>query len=231
MKTNTFGSLIIDNRFIGKTQLNADDMGGAGCSTWTQYRQLCDNIVIASYDRLHGKGIDANALGMSVAGLFTLFEVDAKATPEYQHRLMVAVINRKPQRSQALKDASKATKEAKATWEKALQAELSEEKISEAETAYNELKEAEKALYAEPHNYWFELVPMLDKTKKHATATARKAIEDVIADIIAERELMTSEELQAEAKRLADERKGRALRKKQEEKAAKAEEQAESESK
>ena len=220
MKTNNFGSLIIDNRFIGKTQLNADDLGGAGCSTWAQYRQLCDNIVTASYDRLHGKGVDSNALGMSVAGLFTLFEVEAKATPEYQHRLMVAVINRKPQRSQALKDAAKATKEAKAEWEKALEAELSEVEISEAEKKYTECKDAEQALYSEPKNYWFELVPMLDKTKKHATAQARKAIEDVIADIIAERELMTVEELQAEAKRLADERKGRELRKKQEAKQA-----------
>lgn len=226
MKTNNFGSLIIDNRFIGKTQLNADDLGGAGCSTWAQYRQLCDNIVTASYDRLHGKGVDSNALGMSVAGLFTLFEVEAKATPEYQHRLMVAVINRKPQRSQALKDASKATKEAKAEWEKALEAELSEVEISEAEEKYTECKDAEQALYAEPKNYWFELVPMLDKTKKHATAQARKAIEDVIADIITERELMTVEELQAEAKRLADERKGRDLRKKQEAKQAKTEAEA-----
>ena len=216
MKTNNFGSLIIDNRFIGKTQLNADDLGGTGCSTWAQYRQLCDNIVTASYDRLHGKGVDSNALGMSVAGLFTLFEVEAKATPEYQHRLMVAVINRKPQRSQALKDAAKATKAAKTEWEKTLEMGLSEVEISEAEEKYNECKDAEQALYAEPKNYWFDLVPMLDKTKKHATAQARKAIEDVIADIIAERDLMTVEELQAEAKRLADERKGRELRKKQE---------------
>lgn len=223
MKTNAFGTMIIDNRFIGKTQLNADDMGGAGCSAWAQYRQLCDNIVTASYDRLHGKGVDSNVLGMSVAALFTLFEVDAKATPEYQHRLMVSVISRKPMRSQALKDATKATKEAKAEWEKALEQEMSEVEIAQAEEKYNECKETEQALYAEPKNYWFELVPMLDKTKKHATATARKAIEDVIADIIAERDLMTAEELQAEAKRLADERKGRELRKKQEEKAAKAE--------
>lgn len=221
MNTNTFGSLIIDNRFIGKTQLNADDLGGAGCSTWAQYRQLCDNIVCASYDRLHGKGVDSNALGMSVAGLFTLFEVEAKPTVEYQHRLMVAVINRKPQRSQTLKDAMKAAKEAKAEWEKALAAELPEAEISEAETKYNDAKATVDTLYTEPKNYWFELVPMLDKTKKHATAQARKAIEDVIADIIAERDLMTVEELQAEAQRLADERKGRDARKKQEAKAAK----------
>lgn len=223
MKTNEFGSKIIDNRFIGKTQLNADDLGGATCSTWVQYRQLCDNIVIASYERLHGKGVDSNVLGMSVAGLFTLFGVEATATPEYQHRLMVSVINRKPIRSQALKDAQKDAKTAKTALDNAILTEQSDEQIATLRADHESKVAAVNALYEEPNNYWFELVPMLDKSKKHASANARKAIEDVLADIINERALMTMEELQAEAQRLADERKGRKMRKKAEAKAAKAE--------
>lgn len=233
MKTNAFGSKIIDNRFIGKTQLNADDLGGAGCSTWDQYRQLCDNIVIASYNRLHGKGADSNILGISVAGLFTLFGVETAATPEYQHRLMVSVISRKPIRSEALKNAQKDAKTAKTALDNAIIAEQSDEQIATLRADHEAKVAAVNALYAEPNNYWFELVPMLDKTKKHASASARKAIEDVLADIINERALMTMEELQAEAQRLADERKGRKLRKKQEAKEAKqaeAEAKAESES-
>ena len=81
MKTNTMGSKIVDNRFIGKVQLNADDMGGVGCSTWEQYNKLCDNIVISAWNRLHGKGVNSDALGVSVLGLFSLFGVDAKPTP------------------------------------------------------------------------------------------------------------------------------------------------------
>lgn len=226
MKTNAFGSKIIENRFIGKVQLNADDLGGASCTTWEQYRQLCDNIVIASYNRLHGKGVDGNILGVSVAGMFTLFGVDAKATPEYQHRLMVAVINRKPMRSDALKKAQKDAKSAKTAWDNAIIAEQADDEIATLKSDYESKKQIVDDLFAEPNNYWFELVPMLDKTKKHASANARKAIEDVLADIINERALMTVEELQAEAQRLADERKGKKMRKKAEAK-AKAENKAE----
>jgi hypothetical protein len=167
---------------------------------------------------------------VSVAALFTLFGVEATATPEYQHRLMVAVINRKPIRSEALKNAQKDAKSAKTALDNAIIAEQSDEQIATLRADHEAKVQAVNALYAEPNNYWFELVPMLDKSKKHASASARKAIEDVIADVINERALMTVEELQAEAQRLADERKGRKMRKKQEAKAAKAEAEAESES-
>lgn len=220
MNTNSFGSKIIDNRFIGKVQLTADDLGGAGCSTWEQYRQLCDNIVLASYDRLHGRGVNSDVLGISVNGLFVLFGVDAKAVPEYQHRLMCATIARKPKRSDALKAAVKAQRAANDELNEAIIREDDEEEIATLREAYDEAVATVEALYAEPHNYWFELEPMLDRTKKHASANARKAIEDVIADIISERALMTAEELQAEAKRQEDERKGRKLRKKAEAKAS-----------
>ena len=218
MNTNSFGSKIIDNRFIGKVQLNADDLGGAGCTTWEQYRQVCDNIVLASYARLHGKGIDSDTLGICVNGLFNLCGVDAKAVPEYQHRLMVAVIARKPKRSDALKNAIKAQKAANDALNEAIADDEDEETIEELQAAYDEKVAVVEALYAEPRNYWFELEPMLDRSKKHATASARKAIEDVIADIISERSLMTAEELQAEAKRQADERRGRKMRKEKESK-------------
>ena len=220
MNTNTMGSKIIDNRYIGKVQLNADDMGGVGCSTWEQYVKLCDNIVVESWKRLHGKGVDANALGLSVTGLFSLFGVDAKPTPEYQHRLMVAVINRKAQRSDKLKSATKAKSEAKKVYEQALADGKDDETLATLKADLDEKTKALEALYLETGNYWFELQPMLDNTRKHASANARKAIEDTVADIIAERDLMTIEELQAEAQRLADERKGRMLRKREEAKTA-----------
>ena len=222
MTTNTFGAKIIDYRFIGKSQLNADDLGGAECSTWEQYRKLCDNIVLSAWDRVHGRGVDTDALGVSVAGLFAFFGVEAKPTPEYQNRLMVATIGRKAWKSLALKDAEKAMRNAKEEWENALadpDADEADEEIVELKNAYDECKANVDQLYKEPHNYWFELVPMLDNTRCHASASARKAIEDVISDIIAERSMMTAEEMQAEAQRLADERKGRAMRKKAEAKA------------
>lgn len=215
--TNEYAIAIIDNRWMGKTQLTADDLGAG--KVWKQYRQLCDNIVIAAYDSLTGKGKDANTLGITITALFNFFEVDCKATPEYQNRLVASTIMRKPHRSDALKNANKAKRAAKAKWEDAILDEKSETEIADLKTAYDEATATVEALMAEPHNFWYDLEPMLDKTKKHATPAGRKAIEDCIADIINQRAMMTAEELQAEAQRLADERKGRAIRKKNEAKA------------
>lgn len=64
-------------------------------------------------------------------------------------------------------------------------------------------------LASEPMNVWYNKVPMLTSDRKHASPKCRKLIEDTIADIIAERELMTAEELQAEALTLKAERKAR----------------------
>ena len=61
----------------------------------------------------------------------------------------------------------------------------------------------------EPNNVWFKKTPMLTSDYKHATEKCRKLVEDTMADIIAERELMTAEELQAEALALKADRKAR----------------------
>jgi len=133
---------------------------------------------------------------------------------------MVSVINRKAQRSNALKDATKAKREANDAYELAL-AQGRTDDVPALKATLEAHTKALEALYQEPNNYWFELEPMLKKGTMHASANARKAIEDMIADIIAERDLMTEEELTREAQRLADERKGRAIRKREEAKAAK----------
>ena len=75
---NAYGMAIVDNRWMGKEQLTSDDLGG-NSTTWAQYRQLCDNVVVAAWDSLHKK-LDDNVLGLSVAGLFAFFGTDAKAT-------------------------------------------------------------------------------------------------------------------------------------------------------
>lgn len=217
---NIYATTIIENRYIGKVQLNADDLGGADCSTWAQYRKICDNVVFEAYNKVNGRGVDSDALGLSTTALFTFFGVSAKAITTYQMRLLACVIGRKAKRSDTLKDAISAKNKAKKVWEKAILDEKPETEIAELKTDYEEKSEIVNTLYKEPNNFWYELKPMLDKDNKHASASARKAIEDTIADIINERELMTIEELQAEAQALADLRKGRAIRKKNEKKAA-----------
>lgn len=219
MNTNTMKNTIIDNRYIGKVQLTADDMGGVGCDNWNQYRQLCDNLAIASYNHTVGRAVDNNVLGVCVSALFEFFGVDTIDSSKYHSRILASLVERKPCSSQALKDARKIKTGAKKAWEQAIIDEEPEDKLKEFEQAYNDACDKVDTLYLEPNNYWYDLKPMLDKTKKHATAKARKALEDTCADIINERMFMSVEELQAEAIRLADERKGRKMRKKAEEKA------------
>lgn len=219
MLKNTMKNTIVENRYIGKIQLTADDMGGAGCDNWNQYRQICDRLAKQAYDHAVGRAVDKNALGVYISAIFEFFGVDTIDSSKYHARILATMVERKPQSSQTLKDARKAKTVAKKEWEQAITNEETEEKIAELKAVFEEKSQVLEDLYLEPKNYWYDLVPMLDKTKRHATAKARKALEDTCADIISERQLMSIEELEAEAVRLADERKGRKLRKKEEEKA------------
>ena len=218
---NTIANTIVENRYIAKLQLTADDMGGAGCKNWNDYRLTCDKLAKEAYNRVVGRSVDANLIGVLTAGLFEFFGIEVADSSAYHARILAALVVRKPQTSQALKDARKAKKLAKEVWEKAIEDGKSEEELATFETAYNNCCETIDTLMLEPHNYWKDFVPMLDRSRKHATAEARKALEDVCADIINEREFMSADELEAEAQRLADERKGRKMRKKAEAKAAK----------
>lgn len=212
---NVYAETITENRAFADAQLSADDMSA---NTWKQYRQLCDNIAIAAWNTL-GKGSTTD-IGLSLSGLFTFFGTDAKAVPEYQKRLLLACVNYKKMQSDAMKKANKALRQAKAKYD-----EENERNDKDTDTLTLLKADVDNAqatvdtLKAEPYNVWYDITPMLDKSRKHATGKCRKLIEDTIADIIRERSLMTVEELQKEAQRLADERKGRKARKAQEAKA------------
>jgi hypothetical protein len=217
--TNEYATLITDNRFIAKAQLDADDMGA---STWKQYRQLCDNIAIASWNGLCGRtNPDDNTVGMSLTGLFAFFGSDAMATVDMQNRFLLACVKVKKVQSEEMKQARKNLRSAKNLLEEAQDAEpVNENMVELYQEKVKECEEIVATMELEPHNVWYDKTPMLDKTFKHATAQCRKLIEDTMADIITERELMTAEQKQAEAQRLADERKGRKIRKQNEAKAA-----------
>lgn len=220
---NVFADTIAENRFIASVQLTADDMGP---TAWKQYRQLCDNIAIASWNSLcKGKKTDVDVVATSLSGLFAFFGSDAKALPEVQRQFLVACVNIKKCQSEEMKKARKALREAKVALSEAEEAGKEQSVLDALQADVDAKAEAVTALEAEPHNVWYDKTPMLDKTCKHATAKCRKLIEDTMADIIATRAMMTAEDKQAEAKRLADERKGRELRKKQEAQQAKAQAQ------
>lgn len=225
---NEFANIITDNRYIATAQLTADDMSPA---TWAQYRKLCDNIAIAAWKSLH-KSADDNIVGVSLSGLFAFFGSDAKATAPMQKRITLACVTIRKKQSEALKKARADFRDAKALvvkyedddaaqeyanelggdWTIAKVRELVKGQAEKAENLVNDLK-------AESGHEWWDKTPMLDTSKKHATAKCRKLIEDTIADIMAERELMTIEELQEEALQLKAARKARQQMKKANEKA------------
>ena len=225
---NEYANLITDNRYIATAQLTADDMSPA---TWAQYRQLCDNIAIAAWKPLH-KSADDNIVGMSLAGLIAFFGAEFKATTPIQKRITLACVSIRKKQSDTMKKARTDLRDAKKLQEKysdeeaakeyaaTLGEEVTVEKVQETMKAQAEKAEALiNELKATSGHEWFEKTPMLDTSKKHATAKCRKLIEDTIADIIAERELMTIEELQEEALQLKAARKARQQMKKANEKA------------
>lgn len=224
-KTNAMTAKIVDYRYIGKAQLNADDMGGVGCSTWDEYLKVCNVLTVEAWNHTMGRAIDDNLINTCVAGLLDFFGISYTDAKKYTPRVLSVLIARKPMRSDALKDALKVKSDAKKAWEKGIADEKSEAEQQALKEAYDKAKDDADALYAEPNNYWFDPAPMFDKKTKKATAKARKALEDTCADIFTERKFMSADEIQKEAQALADQRKGRKLRQKEE---AKAQKQAES---
>ena len=244
MLKNTMKNTIVENRYIGKVQLTADDMGGVGCDTWNQYRQLSDNLAKAAWNHAMGKEVDREVLGVCVSALFNFFDVETVDSSKYHARILAMLVERKPQSSQALKDARRMKSEFKKAYDYAmgneeqiaadnpiiinytLKRQFEEDvviyrrfnTIEELKTAYDQVCDDLADLYLKPMHFWYDPVPMLDKSKKHATAKARKALEDTCADIINERAFMSAEELAQEYQELADRRAGAKARKKKEEK-------------
>lgn len=218
-KTNAMTAKIVEYRFIGKTQLNADDMGGVGCETWNQYLTACSILATSSWNHITGRETNNDIVNAAIAGLFDFFGISVVDSQAYTTRILSVMIGRKAQRSDELKDAIKARKTAKNNWKEAVEEEKSEEEIKVLKEILDEKEEEVDRLYALPYHYYFDPTPMFDKKTKKATPKARKALEDTFADIYTERRFMSADEIQAEAQKLDDARKGRKMRKKNEAKA------------
>ena len=221
---NSITAKIVDYRFIGKVQLTADDMGGVGCSNWEQYLSACSVLSVAAWNHTIGKATDDQLINTAIAGLFDFFGIEVVDSSRYTARILSVLVNRKAVRSQTLKDAMKDKKDAKEAWEDAISDELAEEEIKAKKSEYEQACEYVEQLYREPKNYWFDPAPGFDVRTRKVKPAIRKALEDTCADIFTERQFMSADELKAEAQALADQRKGRRMRKKAEAKeAAKAE--------
>lgn len=220
-KTNAITAKIVDYRYIGKAQLNADDMGGIGCSTWDEYLKVCNVLAVEAWNHTMGKASDENFVNTCVAGLLDFFGISYTDSKKYTPRILAMLVGRKANRSDTLRDAIKDKSAARKAWEQAIVDEKDETEVQALKEVYEKAKDEVDSLYAEPNNYWFDPAPMFDKRTKKATDKARKALEDTCADIFTERQFLSADELQKEAQALADQRKGRKLRQKEEAKVQK----------
>lgn len=183
--------IIADNRLIAKAQLDMDDMGK---TLWKQYCQLCDNVAKESWNSLNKKA-DENVLATSLTLLFSFFGCDAKAVPAVQKRFLLACVAIKKASSDELKKANKVLRAAKIALEECEDENNTEQLKAEVDRAQAEVDR----LKATPGHYYNDPTPLMDKDREHATRDCRKKIEDAMHDLIAERSLMTAEELAAEA--------------------------------
>lgn len=205
--SNEYATIINDNRYIANAQLTADDLGP---TMWKEYRQVCDVIAISAWKSLSDKGADTDILGAALAGLFDFFGSDAKATVPMQKRFILACVQVRKEQSVAMKKARKALREARNVLEEEeAREDKNETMIQILQAKVDEAQEEVTRLEGEPMNVWFNKTPMLDTTRKHASAKCRKLIEDTMADVMAERALMTIEEMQEEALQLKAARKAR----------------------
>ena len=205
--SNEYATIINDNRYIANAQLTADDLGP---TMWKEYRQVCDVIAISAWKSLSDKSADTDILGAALAGLFDFFGSDAKATVPMQKRFILACVQVRKEQSVDMKKARKALREARNVLEEEeAREDKNETMIQILQAKVDEAQEEVTRLEGEPMNVWFNKTPMLDTTRKHASAKCRKLIEDTMADVMAERALMTIEEMQEEALQLKAARKAR----------------------
>ena len=210
--TNNFATIIADNRYKADKkadiiQLNKDHF--ASEDKWNEYTRVVDVLAISAWKSLNSK-TDTDVLGAALAGLFDFFGSDAKATVAMQKRFVLACVQVKKEQSVAMKKAKKALSNATDMLKEEQAKESKDEtaiKVFEGKVAEAQAEVARLA--NEPNNVWFKKTPLLTSDYKHATEKCRKLIEDTMADIIAERELMTIEELQEEALQLKAARKAR----------------------
>ena len=228
-KTNAMTAKIVDYRFIGKMQLNADDMGGVGCSTWEEYLRVCSLLSVSAWNHTIGKATDDTIVENAISGILDFFGISVVDTKKYTARILSVLVERKAKRSDTLKDAIKDKKKANDALKakvdalsadgKTLDEINTDEEVIRLTDEAKVAKELVDSLYLLPNHYWFDPTPTFNAKTLKAKESARKALEDTCADIFTERQFMSAEELQREKIALKDQRKGREMRQKKESKA------------
>lgn len=232
MKTNStiIKDAVIENRWYANKKLEASSFDNK--DDYADYVGTVSALAVACYNSITGK---VSNVGARVKDLFDMFGIDAKATPAYTRRFTIACVTMKRMYSPEYTAARKVKKDAwskyevlistliktkpeifeglddEAKYEKALEypaiAEAANEHIL-AKVAVESLETQEKSIYMD-YKLNARAVGKTGSMKYQATNDCLKKVEDILADIIQERSLMTTKELLVEAETLKAERKNR----------------------
>lgn len=232
MNTNTtfIKDAIIENRWYANKMLEEANFGNK--DDYADYVGTVSALAVACYNSITGK---VSNVGARVKDLFGMFGIDAKATPAYTRRFTIACVTMKRMYSQEYIAARKVKKDAlakyemlistliktksemfeglddDAKYEKALEFPAIAEAVDEydlAKQTIEYLETQEKSIYMD-YKLNARAVGKTGNMKYQATKDCLKKVEDILADIIQERSLMSTKELLVEAETLKAERKNR----------------------
>lgn len=216
------------NRWFANKQIDKNTFNG-NAETFADYKGTISALTVACYNHVVGK-VSINVVAKLVGSLFEYFGIEAKPN-NYTKRFIVASVQMKrcysaeylKAKTEArhlnddLATMTEALIKAKPELNTKTNSELCEEyaAIAEKTKAVNAAEAEVEKLLAEPKNCYIDYkcgaraVGKTGSMRFEATKQVMKNIEDVLADIIAEREIMTTKELLIEAETLKAERKNR----------------------
>lgn len=222
MKTTTYtyevanlnvAEISANNRFT-VDQLKKEDFHND--LAWSDYQQTVNALVTAAWKAYNGKDQAVEIATCSIK-LFALFGVDCKATPAWTRRLTLCCIGYKTMYSPEYKtlraNVEKAREKLEETKSNPVEKSMIDAAtVAEIQTLENLIKAGELKLEAmrhEPGHVWKEFYPLLNNKRDKALKSAFKRIEDTLADIRTERDLMTDLDRMIEKETLKTERKVR----------------------
>lgn len=232
MKTNPtlIKDAVIENRWYANKMLEEANFDSK--DDYADYVGTVSALAVACYNSITNK--TAN-VGARVKDLFDIFGIDAKANTAYTRRFIIACVQIKRTYSPEYVAARKVKKDAISKYkvliaalikakpemfegldddakrEKALEFPAIAEIVDEYDLANQNieyLETQEKSIYMD-YKLNARAVGKTGSMKYQATKDCLKKVEDILADIINERSLMTTKELLVEAETLKAERKNR----------------------
>lgn len=196
---NTAAEAIVANRYIAtKSTEPADFVDAEDAEGYlTAVDVLCHAVydVITRYDEDTMQGLDNAVFGVAV-----YFGVDSTmiATSALSYRAITAMSGMVTKKSDDLREAEKEAREARKDVKEAEAKGVKAEKLAALRKVAAAAANHVAVLEAEPENKWYEPRTMFAANMTNASPRARKNLEDLVADVIMERQYKSAATLAME---------------------------------